>query len=1559
MVNTMNNEYKEYVVGLKKFDDPSVYNSIWSQIEKETIGVQYIPDQAIGIANERVGSYRLCHYYMTDTQADTLRNHPFVEVVEIPAYNRPNIKIGLRTVQTGNFNKSTVSNGDNLNWGLIRHSITPNAYDTSGITTASYNYFFDGTGVDVVVHDTGLQVDHPEFTDVQGNSRVQLINWYDKAGIPGRSNPAGLYHDSNGHGTHVGGIIAGKTFGWAKNSHIYVMPVLGLADSGFDQNECFDLVKLWHRNKPIDPATGVKRPTVVNMSWGYSWGAYGYLSGNYRGQDVDSLDMIHGVGIDSLSIRLASVDINVQEMVDEGIIVCTAAGNANAKIDIPGGVDYDNYFIDGTDIYYYHRGMSPTGPGTITVGCLDYAVDSEGNEQKTTFSNAGPGVEIFAAGHHIMSACSNEANPFQFPLAPYYANSGFKQSNISGTSMASPQVCGMIALYLQVQPAATIDTIFNWLALQRTQLMFTSGNNNDYTNRRSQWGGNAGIIGAFNLVDSLSTLPRMLDGPISTTANVTLTLPTETTKLYDVVQYLYQTPGRYKYKIPEGITSINVLCIGGGGGGSSGTRAAGGGGGGLRWSKNIKVRPKEILYINVGKGGTGSSNSSLRGNNGGPSLVTRSGEPVVVAGGGWGGQLSNFSLGAGGTGSAITTYKFVFNSFSQKSLGNVGDVIAYDDSIYLPNHKLKDGDIVLYRQSTSMPTMNRNTFMNENYSLYENDLYFVHQSSTDTIKLQHYASTIPGWSSSLLRERDVNPGNLGDPSYDGTEAVWTNNPGTYNPDGPAVDLKTTGSITYKEYDYLFKVVPNSIRTYGVGLVASIPQYFFGQVVSYLRIWGVVWDLDFGNIHGGDGGHGGIDWSSAVNNYSTWYYCGGGGGAGAYGFERRPISPYSSVASGYYDIGTSNLNSTKVTVDNRDITFRGEGGSGSSDYYWGSTYSSLYSQKPMTGIMYGGTGGGSGTVRGGGGGGTGPAKFNDATYYSTLDWYHTVGYTTPQGFTNEAGSGSGSAGKKNIGDYSSITSSSVTVEPDSIDSVTVVNGGSGYQSSTLVVVRPPRMYMLTADSVEYRNPSNVSSIESYSYYIRIPNHGYAGGEFVAINSYDEDNLYSLGGSITYSGIPYANDLGDDSTSIAYGFYQVPTAEQEYRNPGVGRPNQPITVGKGTGYYPNGYKWQRATYWTVEVWDQDYIRLYSRLNNRTVDYVKSISGTVKIFNATWWNWPSVHATITNGTISAVTVDYKGMDMYNVDYPDPLAPGHPTEGRLKPPATPLSFSIYGSGTGAVLSATLNPNFGKITALTVVSTKGFFTPPELEIYCRERHDSRRGGENGAPRFRLNWAWDILVEPPGGGAYISGTSKQSLDFFNTNLFAKAYVGGTVVPTIHSSVVENQLIVEMTGDSYAPPAFLWGVRIKTPGENLSAANGSTGAAGGHGGKYGGGGGGGVATGGNGADGCVFISLGNDDTWPSIRNTFGDYDTNPIGDPTPVGEPLTPFEEQYFAQIEQEQLAIQSDERPTMTERPFDPAYEFSTETDPVAPVLVSDPLNNKLATPVIDGYAYEIPKDTP
>jgi subtilisin family serine protease len=185
-------------------------------------------------------------------------------------------------------------------------------------------------------------------------------------------------------------------------------------------------------------------------------------------------------------------------MIDAGIHVTIAAGNRGNKCDVPGGPDYNNYYTSNGTPQYYHRGSSPSADGAILVGNLDSSLNSATNgdgsnkDQKAFSSECGPAVDLYAAGTNIMS-CTSNTN--KFSDSAYYFDNNYRQCNISGTSMAAPQVAGMVALLLQQAPSALPSQIKETLQnLSGITTLYDSSANNDWTDRRSLLGGEPKIM---------------------------------------------------------------------------------------------------------------------------------------------------------------------------------------------------------------------------------------------------------------------------------------------------------------------------------------------------------------------------------------------------------------------------------------------------------------------------------------------------------------------------------------------------------------------------------------------------------------------------------------------------------------------------------------------------------------------------------------------------------------------------------------------------------------------------------------------------------------------------------------------------------------------------------------------------------------------------------------------------------------------------------------------------------------------------------------------------------
>jgi hypothetical protein len=105
----------------------------------------------------------------------------------------------------------------------------------------------------------------------------------------------------------------------------------------------------------------------------------------------------------------------------------------------------------------------------------------------------------------------------------YYLNSSYKQTNISGTSMATPQVAGVAALVLQLNPAYTPIQIKTSLTNTASTRLYTTSLSNDYSNTRSLLGGVRKILYS--------------NYSLTTTTTTTTTSTTTTAAPPDCVEY--------------------------------------------------------------------------------------------------------------------------------------------------------------------------------------------------------------------------------------------------------------------------------------------------------------------------------------------------------------------------------------------------------------------------------------------------------------------------------------------------------------------------------------------------------------------------------------------------------------------------------------------------------------------------------------------------------------------------------------------------------------------------------------------------------------------------------------------------------------------------------------------------------------------------------------------------------------------------------------------------------------------------------------------------------------
>lgn len=500
----MSDGLREYIVTLKH---ASMLDDFYEDMETPG-GDLYIPDRRVDLANRRPIS-RNTHYYLTESEANQLKLDPRVLDVDLTPKEKglvlePQIRNPTYPID---WNKNTSTGQYMKNWGLLRcfegANVEPNWTNSTGDpveyssrTTAFGDvipFYLTRTGknVDVVivdghipVRDNVLETLHPEYRaneDGTGPSRFVWYNWLAPSGgvYKYQSTLASEQSVSN-HGIHVAGTAAGNTQGWASDANIYNISPYGTEgnlNGGTDY--VIDRIREFHNSKPINPVTGRKNPTITNHS-------YLYLK-NFNNNDIHRVVIRGSTVYDKSSDgiltaakaynfaignvytytsaffylqcydRIAWQDADIQDAIDDGIIMVGAAGNWNTYIDIPIGIDYNNYIIyNGSSgpQHYVHRGATPgSSPGMITVGAT-----SPNRDNRASFSSFGPRIDVWAPGVNIMGSIrSTQGGSVDL------RDSNFRNGKLSGTSMASPQVCGVLACALEEHPEWTQIDAINYL----------------------------------------------------------------------------------------------------------------------------------------------------------------------------------------------------------------------------------------------------------------------------------------------------------------------------------------------------------------------------------------------------------------------------------------------------------------------------------------------------------------------------------------------------------------------------------------------------------------------------------------------------------------------------------------------------------------------------------------------------------------------------------------------------------------------------------------------------------------------------------------------------------------------------------------------------------------------------------------------------------------------------------------------------------------------------------------------------------------------------------------
>ncbi len=299
--------------------------------------------------------------------------------------------------------------------------------------SAAWQSNYTGVGISVALIDSGVN-SHADLltTGLLPLSRVV----YNQSFVPGDSKTTDAY----GHGTHIAGLIAGD--GLSSSGPLYSQTFKGIAPGA----QIVNLRVLDANGSATDSTVIAAISQAISLKTRY----------NIR---VINLSLGHAV---YESYKLDPLCVAVEKAWKNGIVVVVAAGNNGRYLPTSG---YATVTSPGNDPYVLTVGsMKPMGTPQRTDDLI------------ASYSSKGPTMldhiakpDVVAPGNLLVStetsntALYNTETSNQVPYSAYVYGGSSSPSKtyfqLSGTSMATGVVSGMVADLLQALPTMTPDQV--------------------------------------------------------------------------------------------------------------------------------------------------------------------------------------------------------------------------------------------------------------------------------------------------------------------------------------------------------------------------------------------------------------------------------------------------------------------------------------------------------------------------------------------------------------------------------------------------------------------------------------------------------------------------------------------------------------------------------------------------------------------------------------------------------------------------------------------------------------------------------------------------------------------------------------------------------------------------------------------------------------------------------------------------------------------------------------------------------------------------------------------
>ena len=388
-----------------------------------------------------------------------------------------------------------------------------------------------------------------------GIGTVSIPSLYTRANTQG-SNSAEPPAPEGQHGTPCSSLAYGRTFGWAYNANKWVIDAYGSFGFGLNVNLYFDVVKIFHLNKPINPEFGTRDPTVCSNSWGFratipSTGTYYFRQGTtgtggvaYSGTKPNFLRFLGSAGDggrakgDMLTNTLTTAGA---ELIASGVIFVVAAGNSNQKQVGSASADFNNYWstnpatplasathseFGSLCLNTVSRRGFPQSLGkfeqdgqmvypAINIGALDDAFTATGLERKVNYSDMGNQIDAYFPADGTLTANASYSPEFA-RYDTYPGGISAFDCSFGGTSAACPVASGLIACILETNRDWGWQEVRTWLQSMGEQpaSRFYQGPDPD-TATSADWGDLNSLMGGARRVGYQTEVdaPMKLSGP--------------------------------------------------------------------------------------------------------------------------------------------------------------------------------------------------------------------------------------------------------------------------------------------------------------------------------------------------------------------------------------------------------------------------------------------------------------------------------------------------------------------------------------------------------------------------------------------------------------------------------------------------------------------------------------------------------------------------------------------------------------------------------------------------------------------------------------------------------------------------------------------------------------------------------------------------------------------------------------------------------------------------------------------------------------------------------------